>query len=314
MPIPQLMRRIALTFGLLVFLLLPGSAAASQLIARDAKDVTLRVNARGQALIGYHAKGKRWTVLAWGAINAHHPAPDRPQVAFRVDYSGGWGTYRKTVSRGFASVCRPYAGPALQWFVAGCTMPDGSHWALQAWQRGLPNLGLDPWRPLQASWELRLSRWNGELPKLELWTNWAYSKRFDHLFGRLTYLGQPVYGFLSSAKGAPADGFGRNVYVDTYNSAYGPGWKRENSFLSHRGTGVFCYGFYPHDPYPGYPAVGRRPAGKGERYRATVVGPGVLPDVTWEGAAPGAYDAGVDRQLADAQRAVYGSDTRCKPV
>ena len=82
-------------------------------------------------------------------------------------------------------------------------MPDGSHWALQAWQRGLPNLGLDPWKPLQASWELRLSRWNGELPKLELWTNWAYSKRFDHLFGRLTYLGQPAYGFLASAGGAP---------------------------------------------------------------------------------------------------------------
>ena len=38
---------------------------ASQLIARDAKDVTLRVNARGQALVGYRAKGKQWTVLAW---------------------------------------------------------------------------------------------------------------------------------------------------------------------------------------------------------------------------------------------------------
>ena len=68
------------------------------------------------------------------------------------------------------------------------------------------------------------------------------------------------------------------------------GWRRENSFLSQRGTGVFCYGFYPHDPYPGYPATGKRPEGKGERYRATVVGPGVLPDVTWEGAAPIAYD------------------------
>ena len=193
-------------------------------------------------------------------------------------------------------------------------MPDGSHWALQAWQRGLPNLGLDPWKPLQATTELRLSHWNGELPKLEIWTNWAYSKRFDHLFGRLTYLGLPVYGFLASSMGAPSDSFGRNIYVDTYNSAYGPGWKRENSFLSHRGTGVFCYGFYPHDPYPGYPAVGRRPAGKGERYRATVVGPGVLPDVTWEGSAPGAYDEALDRQLADAQRALYGSDTLCKPV
>ena len=29
-------------------------------------------------------------------------------------------------------------------------------------------------------------------------------------------------------------------------SAYGSGWRRENSFLSHHGTGAFCYGFYPH--------------------------------------------------------------------
>ena len=314
LPISPSMRRLVLTVGLLVALVVPAGSQASQLIARDAKDVTLRVNARGQALVGYRAKGKRWTVLAQGAINARHPTPDRPQVALEIDYSGGWGMYRKTLSRGFANACRKYSGPPLAWFVAGCTMPDGSHWALQAWQRGLPNLGLDPWKPLQASTELRLSHWNGELPKLEIWTNWAYSKRFDHLFGRLTYLGQPVYGFLSSSMGAPSDSFGRNVYLDTFNSAYGPGWKRENSFLSHRGTGVFCYGFYPHDPYPGYPAVGRRPAGKGERYRATVVGPGVLPDVTWEGAAPGAYDEALDRQLADAQRALYGSDTLCKPV
>ena len=77
---------------------------------------------------------------------------------------------------------------------------------------------------------------------------------------------------------------------------------------------MFCYGLYPHEPYPGYPAVGRRPEGKGERYRATVVGPGVPPDVTWEGAAPGAYDAERDRQLVEAQRALYGGDTLCKPV
>ena len=70
----------------------------------------------------------------------------------------------------------------------------------------------------------------------------------------------------------------------------------------------------PHDPYPGYPAVGKRPAGKGARYRATVIGPGVLPDVAWEGAAPGAYDEALDRQLVEQQRAVYGNDTLCKPL
>jgi hypothetical protein len=308
------MRRLALTVALLGALALPGVAGASELIARDATDITLRVNARGQALVGYRAKGRTWSVLVWGAINARHPAPDRAQVEFKIDYSGGWGTYRRVLARGFRNVCRPYNGPSLAWFVTGCTAPDGSHWALQAWQRGLPNLGLDPWKPLQAASELRLSHWNGELPKLELHTNWAYSKRFHHLFGRLTYLGQPSYGFRHTPKGDPQDGFGRNIYLDTFNSAYGPGWKRENAFLSHVDTGVFCYGLYPHDPYPGYPAVGRRPEGRGERYRATVVGPGVLPDVSWEGPGPGAYDAGVDRKLVDVQRALYGADAHCKPV
>lgn len=308
------MRRPALLLVLLAALSLPGPAAASQLIARDAGDVTLRVNAKGQALLSYTARGKRWDVLAWGAINAIHPTAGRGQVAFRLDYSGGWRTYRKTLSRGFVNACRRYAGPPLAWLVTGCTMPDGSHWAVQSWQRGLPNLGLEPWRPLQASRELRLSRWSGELPKLELWTNWAYSKRFHHVFGRFSYLGRPVYGFRASTKGVPADGFGRNIYLDTLNSAYGPGWRRENSFLAHRGTGVFCYGLYPHDPYPGYPAVGRRPEGKGERYRATAIGPGVTPDVTWEGAAPATYEEALDRQLVEAQRALYGSDRLCKPV
>ena len=308
------MRRAALLLVVLAALLPAGPAAASQLIARDAGNVKLRVNASGHALLSYTARGKQWDVLAWGAINALHPTADRGQVAFRLDYSGGWRTYRTTLSRGFVNACRRYSGPPLAWLVTACTMPDGSHWAVQSWQRGLPNLGLDPWNPLQGARELRLSRWSTDVPKLELWTNWAYSKRFHHVFGRFTYLGQPVYGFRASTKGVPADGFGRNIYLDTLNSAYGPGWRRENAFLAHTGTGVFCYGFYSHDPYPGYPAVGRRPEGRGERYRATAIGPGVMPDVTWEGAAPAAFDEALDRQLVEAQRVVYGADRLCKPV
>ena len=87
-----------------------------------------------------------------------------------------------------------------------------------------------------------------------------------------------MHGFRSTAGGNPLDTFGRNLYVDTFNSAYGPGWKRENSFLMHKGTGTFCYGFYPH---------GSHPIGKGERYRATIIGPGVTPDVMWQGNALG---------------------------
>jgi hypothetical protein len=167
----------------------------------------------------------------------------------------------------------------------------------------LPNYGLNP-TPTQAVWELRLSHWTGTLPTLTVNTNWAYHK-YDHLFGTFLYNGAPVHGFRSTAGGNPLDTFGRNLYVDTFNSAYGSGWKRENSFLMHKGTGTFCYGFYPH---------GSHPIGKGQRYRATIIGPGVTPDVMWQGNALGPYDASLDQQLADEQRQIFASDRLCKAV
>lgn len=100
----------------------------------------------------------------------------------------------------------------------------------------------------------------------------------------------------------PLDTFGRNLYVDTLDSVYGKGWKRENSFLTHRPTGVFCYSVNPH---------GSHPAGNGTRYRATIVGPGVTPDLYWEGASPGPYDKAADA-VANQAIAALG-DTLCKP-
>jgi hypothetical protein len=291
--------------GLLVVLAVaaPASAQASQLIDRNASHVRLAVNRAGQALVSYRARGAARHVLAWDAVNAIAPTAGAPQVSFRLDYSGGWGRYRKPVWKTFRNACRRYSGPPLAWFLAGCTAPDGSFWALQTWQRELPNYGLEPTAG-EAVWELRLSHWTGELPVLTIHVDWAY-RRYDHLFGSFAYLGAPVYGFGSTAAGQPLDRFGRNIYVDTLDSAYGAGWRRENSFLSHRGTGTFCYGFYPH---------GDRAAGKGGSYRATAIGPGVTPDVTWEGAAPGPYDAVADRQLADVLRATMGADPLCRPV
>jgi hypothetical protein len=136
---------------------------------------------------------------------------------------------------------------------------------------------------------------------LEVKTDWTYRK-FDHLYGRLTYKGQPVHGFRSTSSGRPLDPFGRNIYVDTLDSAYGPGWKRENSFLAHRPTGVFCYGFFPH---------AGRPPGTGTRYRATVIGPGVTPIVSWEGPAPGPYDAAKDEVANAEQRKLFAGDKLC---
>ncbi len=114
--------------------------------------------------------------------------------------------------------------------------------------------------------------------------DWVYNERFQDLFGRYTYQGTPVYGFGTTPHGAPTDGFGRLIYLDTYNSVYGPGWRRENSFVSHNPTGAFCYGFYPFDPTKGgykHPPgqTARRGPGTGEKYRLFAEGPGVTPDV-----------------------------------
>jgi hypothetical protein len=215
----------------------------------------------------------------------------------RLDYAGGWGKYRRDDHwKMFANTCTRYDGPPLSWLVTACKARDGSFWAVQAWQQALPNYGLTPTRA-QSAWMLYLSHWTGPLPELQISTNWAY-RQYDHLYGSLSYNHTAVFGFASTPAGVPLDSFGRNIYVDTLNSNYGTGWRRENSFLTHTGTGSFCYGFYPH---------GDRPVGRGERYRATVIGPGVTPLAYWEGPAPGPYsrDADLDannqiRQLSDA--------------
>ena len=154
----------------------------------------------------------------------------------------------------------------------------------------------------QAVWELRLSHWTGALPVLAISTDWSWHRCEPPL--RHVHL--PA-GFRSTASpprraGQPLDSFGRNVYVDTLDSAYGAGWRRENSFLTHRGTGVFCYSVNPHDAHP---------AGTGTAYRATVIGPGVTPDVMWQGPAPGAFDPAADL-LANEAIAALG-DAQCRP-
>ena len=276
------------------------TAGASQLIDRNTQSVKLAVNGRGEAMLTYRAAGRLRHVLAWGAVNAIAPTRSRPQVAFKLDYAGDWGKYRRDYWKTFSNACAAYDGPKLKWAVTACKAPDGSYWALQAWQKMLPNYGLDR-TPAQSVWMLHLSHWKGELPRLEIDTNWAY-RTFDHLYGTLSYGGSGVFGFASTSRGVPLDTFGRNVYVDTFDSVYGSGWRRENSFLTHTGTGAFCYGFFPH---------GSRPIGRGVRYRATVIGPGVTPDAYWEGAAPGAYSRDADAQANDAIRAL--SDATCRP-
>src|SRR5919204_1278056 len=301
------------------------AAGASQLLDRNARGVKLAVNARGQALVTYSARGRLRHVLVFGAINARAPNPTVPQVRFRVDYAGGWGVYRKPVWRTFVNVCRAYDGPSLPFFVTACKAPDGSYWALQSWQRLYPNLGFLPWLPHQKAYELHISHWTGPLAQLDLWTDWIYSGRYHHVFGRVTYAGKPVYGFKTTRYGARLDAYGRLVYLDTYHSRYGPGWRRENSFVTHNPTGLFCYGFYEYDPStggyekpPSWPAHKRRGPGNGNQYRATVEGPGVTPDVSV--AVPGlpdfdplnADDVAYEQRQNDLLDTIVGPDKLCR--
>jgi hypothetical protein len=267
------------------------TASASELIGRNATNVRLQVDAAGHALVTFRSEGQAKSVVAWGAVDAREPSRAQPQVAFSVTVGGAIGR----------NVCGAYRGPSLAWRVAACTAPDGTHLGVQAWQRSLPNYGASASGD-RAAWELRLSHWSGPLPVLEVATDWSY-RRFHHLYGRLTYRGKPVFGFRSTRYGVPLDAYGRNVYLDTFGSGYGSGWKRVNSFLAHNPRGTFCYGFYPH---------GGAGTGEGTRYRATVIGPGVVPDVMWQGESPGTYDATRDADANAAQRTLFGGDRLCK--
>jgi hypothetical protein len=317
------MFRSAVIGALVAALAVAAPASASQLIDRNAAGARLAVDARGEALVTYRAHGALQHVLVWGAVNARQPTSVLPQVRFRKDYSGGWGRYHMNYWQQFANACRRYDGPPLAFLVAACKAPDGSYWALQSWQTPLPDLGMTPWTPAQRAWELHLSHWTGPVAKIEAWPDWVGSRRYHQVFGRVTYDGGPVYGFGTTRVGAPTDGYGRLVYLDTYDSRYGRGWRRENSFVSHKPTGVFCYAFYAFDPtrgYPhpaGYPSTPRGP-GNGSKYRLTVEGPGVTPDVS--AIVPGLHDfnrsnpadVAFDAKQNAILDSIIGSDKLCR--
>lgn len=294
-------RRLLVTLAVIAVLAAaPASALASQTIARNATHVRLAVNKNRVALLTYRSGGRLHHTLAWGAINARTPSRRVRQVSFRLDYSGGWGSRRKDLWRGFKNVCGPYQGPELHYLVAACTAPDGSNWVVQKWRRLLPPFGMHP-TFAQRAVEMQLSHFSGDLPEFVVKVDWVY-RQYDHLYGWLKYKDKGVFGFRASTYGSPLDKWGRNVFVDTYDSRYGRGWKRENGFLTHRPSGGFCYGFYPH---------GNRPVGKGSEYRATVMGPGVTPILFWQGNAPGPFDPALDELANQEQRSIF-TNAKCR--
>lgn len=281
--------------ALLLALALAPAASASQIIDRNATGVRLTVDRNGRAVVSYRAGGRTRHVLASGAVNA--------QVRFNLDYSGGRGAWSSITA------CPRYDGPPLAWRVAACKAPDGTYWAVQSWQRVLPGLGYKPWTAKQRVWEIHLSHWSGPLPQLEMYVDWIYGGKYHHLFGRYTYRGKPVHGNKTTTTGVPLDPYGRNIYLDVLNSSFRRGWARMNAFVSHKPLGTFCYGFFPRRSY--YDSS-TRPPGYGERYRATSMGPGVSPDVTWEHAGLGAFDPKYEADMNALQDVLMAGDKLCR--
>jgi len=269
-----------LLLALALLLAAASAAAASDRVALNATHVRLAVSKDGaRAMLAYRQGGRTRHALVWGAVNAAPPSETVPQVRFKIDWTGGWETYGHTIWQRFGNACRPYDGPKLADVLAACTAPDGSYWAVQRWQPKLPHRGFPVYRAGQTDWEVDVAHWTGPLADLEVHADWAFGGQAHNLFGRLTYDGAPVHGFHTvKGTGAPQDRYGRSLYIDTLDSAYGPGWKRETSIVFRKPTGVFCYSFWPtHDAsLPGRPA---RPAGDGSAYRIEVEGPGVTPNL-----------------------------------
>ncbi|HEY2353561.1 MAG TPA: hypothetical protein VGH79_01510 [Gaiellaceae bacterium] len=267
---------------------LVSTAFSSTILSRNVKRPTLTIDKKGVAHVSYYLAGRKKTLAAWGAINARKPSATVPQVKFHIRYG----------ERG-SGVCRPYDGPPLVLLVKACKAPDGSYWALQSWARLST-----PYGGTTGAKELHLSHWRGPLAELVLYQNWSPPNHVRHLFGRLTYNGVGVYGYSNTHVGNPLDGYGRNIYIDTYDSAYGKGWHRETAFLTHRKSntpGTFCYGFIPH---------GSHPSGQGTKYRATVIGPGVTPIVRWQADDIGAFDQATQDQMQALERS-WG-DPKCR--
>jgi hypothetical protein len=295
---------------------LPASAGGAIFGDANVAHPTLKVSSNGVALVEYSTQaGVRRHVLVWGAINgiAHQTEPESTQPRFRMDYSGGWKSRQNPrYWRTLRNACGRYDGPALPFFVAGCKARDGSYWALQQWQRNLPMRGFAPWTDKQRAVELHVSHWSGELPDLQLHRHWTYDRAQQGIFGRLLYRGEPVFG-TRTPSASVRDEWSRNVYIDTFNSDYGRGWRHDTAIATHVRNGGFCYSFVPQRPPRGYPSAKPNGNGLGELHRISAIGPGVTPIVQATAARLTTFDPAAQREATRRFDEILAGDAHCAP-
>ena len=106
------------------------------------------------------------------------------------------------------------------------------------------------------------------------------NKHFPVLFGSLTFTGIGVYG-PGNRYGSPTNSYGRNVYIDTFDSDYGPGWRRVMGILTQPTNGTFCYEFAKKGGSNGKNGISKK-----NTYRLTVIGPSLTPVITMKFQGP----------------------------
>ena len=224
-------------------------------------------------MVSYYQRGRMWHVFVSGAVNARSPEPAVPQVHSRR-------TTRAAAANGALQEHLPAVRrPAARVVLAGCKASDGSYWALQMWQRMLPNLGYVPWTHGQKVWEVHVSHWTarsrrsrrmrtGSTPAASTRSSAGRPTRQAHLRVQDDEVGQPARLLRSPdlprhARLRVRDGLATGELV------------RRAQAERHVLLRLLSTSAVRRLPAP---AFGRL-AGNGSRYRLTLYGPGVTPDV-----------------------------------
>ena len=173
--------------AVLIMLVLCGSAAASVGVGRDARAPSLRVNARGDALVSWRTpSGAARSVL----------------VPSRGHFLPGYRFRGRDVSTPTREVPVPLASVVKR-------TPDGRYWALQQWRQR-------PGKPV----ELRLSRWRGQPTSAELAVTCCRLGR-NQLEGSAEFQGRPVFGSSPTVPGSPA--FHEEAFLQCFGCPVGRG-------------------------------------------------------------------------------------------
>ena len=224
-----------------------------------------------------------------------------PADAGRASRSSSSSTTPAATAPTSATSGRPSRTPAAVRRPASCSgsspaarRADGSYWALQSWQRVLPNYGLSA-TPKQSVWELRLSHFRGALPVLTVQAELGLPQVPPHL--RLVHLSRPPGPRLQVDVGRrPARHLRPQPLPRHVRLGLRQGLAAREQLPDAQGHRQVLLRLLP----PRRPPRGPRHASTAPRSSA----PASLPDIYWEADALGAYDKAFDLQHARGAEAV----------